>query len=174
MTQLKGGGKCERKLIYNMQNRGKQFEEVIRKDFEKVKDTSVIRLPDPVQGYLGYRNICDFLVYHYPHQYCIECKSTKTNVLPFVNITKNQWQGLGEVAKIKGIKAGIICWFTERDVTIYVPIQRLQYLQSIGRKSIKFDSYLYDESVMLIKGKKKRVFFDYDMRDFFERMEKNK
>ena len=40
-------------------NRGKQFEEVIRESFLKVDNTSIVRLPDPVQGYLGIRNISD-------------------------------------------------------------------------------------------------------------------
>ena len=45
------------------ENRGKQFEEQIKKSFEKVKGVSVDRLHDQTTGYLGSTNICDFIVY---------------------------------------------------------------------------------------------------------------
>ena len=42
-----------------MQNRGKQFEDVIETAFEKVPNTSVVRLHDQTTGYLGSTNHCD-------------------------------------------------------------------------------------------------------------------
>lgn len=41
------------------QNRGKQFENVIRKAFEKVPNVSVDRLHDQTNGFKGSQNICD-------------------------------------------------------------------------------------------------------------------
>lgn len=41
------------------QNRGKQFEEVIRKAFEKVPNVSIDRLHDQTTGFIGSQNICD-------------------------------------------------------------------------------------------------------------------
>ena len=160
-------------------NRGKDFENVIRKAFEAVPDTMVTRLPDPVQGYLGYRNICDFLIYHYPYQYCIECKSVHGNTLPFSNITDNQWNGLLEASKINGVKAGVICWWVDKDVTRFIPIQTLQELKQVGYKSFRYDAGILDYMladidsyhISTIRGTKKRVFFDYDMKAFFEEME---
>jgi hypothetical protein len=40
-------------------NRGKQFEEQVRKGFEKLSDISVDRLPDQMSGFAGSSNICD-------------------------------------------------------------------------------------------------------------------
>ena len=45
------------------ENYGKKFEEQVRSDLKKLSDVSVIRLPDPTSGYLGVRNISDFIVY---------------------------------------------------------------------------------------------------------------
>ena len=155
-------------------NRGKQFEDVIRKAFEKVPNTNVERMADPVQGYLGVRNHCDFIVYHKPYEYHIECKSVHGNTLPFSNITKNQWDGLLEVSKIDGIIAGVIVWFVDRDITLFIPIQTLQLMKNVGIKSIRYD--VLDDcegytDILEIKGKKKRVFFDYSMQDFFKHFE---
>ena len=150
-------------------NRGKQFEEVIRECFEAVPNTGVIRLPDPTNGYLGIRNISDFIVYHYPYQYFIECKSVHGNTLPFSNITENQWNGMLKMSKIKGVIAGIICWWIDKDVTKFIPIQMLQCMRDKTAKSIRYDilacSGYYTTEII---GKKKRVFFDYDMQQFFE------
>lgn len=149
-------------------NKGKQFENVIRNSFESVPDTSVIRLPDPVQGYLGYRNICDFIVYHYPTQYFIECKSVSGDRFPFANITDNQWKGMLQMSKLKGVRAGIICWFINRDVTLFIDIRLLQELRDSDCKSIRYDDYRYNNMVYKLDGKKKRIFFDYDMEQFFK------
>ena len=158
-------------------NRGKDFENVIRECFNKVPNTNVERMADPVQGYLGIRNHCDFIVYHKPHEYHIECKSVHGNTLPFSNITKNQWDGLLEVSKVDGIIAGIICWWVDRDVTSFIPIEFLQEQKEMGRKSIQYGLATQCEfehnSPFEIKGKKKRVFFDYDMQEFFKEVEKH-
>jgi len=155
-------------------NRGKPFEDVIRQSFEQVPNTSVIRLPDPTNGYLGIRNISDFVIYHYPHQYFIECKSVHGNTLPFSNITDNQWNGMLEVSKIKGVIAGVICWWVDKDVTLFIDIRRLEYLRNAGLKSIRYDNEEWTDLIMPIKGQKKRVFFEYDMTDFFEEVTNGK
>lgn len=155
-------------------NRGKQFEQVIRDAFEQVPNTSIVRLPDPTSGYLGVRNISDFVVYHYPYQYFIECKSVHGNTLPFGNLTYNQWYGLLEMSQIKGVVAGVICWWVDKDVTKFIPIQLIQKMQDSGCKSIRYDIiWGSGYSTVDIKGKKKRVFFDYDMMEFFKEVSIN-
>lgn len=152
------------------ENRGKKFEKIIKESFLKVPDVSVDRLPDPQGGYLGMRNACDFIVYKKPYQYYIECKSVHGNTLPFSNITENQWNGLLEKSKIDGVIAGIICWWVDKDITRFIPIQMLEILKTaLNAKSIRFD-FLHP-NVVYIKGKKKRVFFDYDMNQFFKGVE---
>lgn len=164
------------------ENRGKKFEGVIREAFENVPDTSVIRLPDPTSGYLGIRNISDFVIYNYPYQYFIECKSVHGNTLSIHSndpkeryglITNNQWEGMLEMSKIYGVVAGVICWWVDKDVTMFMPIQYLQACREAGDKSVRYDCIGFeseDKQIFNIEitGKKKRVFFDYDMTQFFE------
>lgn len=159
------------------QNRGKQFEEVIKKSFEKIPNVSVDRLHDQTTGYLGSKNICDFIVYKKPYEYYIECKSVHGNTFPFSNITDNQYKGLLEKSKIKGVIAGLMIWWIDRDVTAFVPIKFIEWQKTLERKSlpygladgIEFENWI---SCITIPGKKKRVFFDYDMDYFFHTIEK--
>lgn len=147
------------------QNRGKQFEEQIKDAFRKLPDTTITRLLDPQAGFAGVRNICDFIVYHYPHQFYIECKSCYGNTLPFSNITDNQWEGLLEVSDIVGVVAGVIVWFIDHDETLFVPIKVLQQLKEDGGKSVNINKI--DRAVCcIIPGIKKRILFDYDLSGF--------
>ena len=155
------------------ENRGKKFENVIKTAFEKVDGVSIDRLHDQTTGFRGSSNICDFIVYKEPYEYYIECKSVHGASLPFSNITDTQWKGLFEKSKIEGVFAGIICWFIDKDVTLFIPIQALQICKYRGWKSIRYDVNGYKGSIKEIKGKKKRVFFEYDMKEFFNQFRKD-
>lgn len=162
------------------QNRGKQFEDVIKQAFEKVPGVSIDRLNDNTAGFKGIAGICDFIVYKEPYEYYIECKSVHGNTLPFRNITDTQWNGLLEKSKIEGVHAGIICWWVDKDVTAYLPIEMLQYLKDKGYKSVSYFANwveLEDSAPTWnwcwLSGKKKRVFFDYDMEEFLKEVGEN-
>ena len=153
-------------------NRGKQFENVIEDACMAVPGVSIDRLHDQTTGYLGSKNICDFIVYRKPYEYYFECKTVHGNTLPFTNISDNQWKGMLEKSKIQGVFAGVICWWVDRDVTGFIPIQELQRCKDEGRKSIRYDDGLYSYlEFYLIAGKKKRVFFDYDMEGLFNEIQ---
>ena len=154
------------------QNRGKQFEDVVRQAFEKVPNVSIDRLHDQTTGFRGSQNICDFIVYREPYEYYFECKSVHGNTLPFRNISATQWNGLLEKSFIEGVTAGIICWWVDKDRTLFLPIQTLQKLLNSGNVSYRYDWDSYD--VVEIKGKKKRVFFDYDMEAFLDEIQHNR
>ena len=64
-------------------NRGKDFEKEIKTCFELVPHVSVDRLPDPMSGYSGVRNICDFSVFQSPDTFYIECKCHYGNTLNY-------------------------------------------------------------------------------------------
>ena len=150
-------------------NRGKQFEEVVKQAFLAVPHTSVDRLHDQMSGFkVTSKNVSDFIVYHKPHEYYIECKSVHGNVLPFSNITPHQWASLLEKSEIDGVIAGVIVWFVDRDVTYFVSIQQLQQAEGYGKKSVRYDDTFIKK--VDIPGKKKRVFFDYDMSYFFKQI----
>ena len=166
-------------------NRGKQFEGVIHDCFEKVPDTSITRLHDQTMGYLGARNPCDFIIYHKPYLYAVECKSVHGNTLSIYSkdpkrqygaITNYQWQALLEMSTVRGVHAGILVWFIDHDETLWFDINLLQRWRDAGHKSI----HSYPEWVEYVKGKhdwcyltgrKKRVFYEYDMQLFFLEME---
>lgn len=160
-------------------NRGKQFEEVIKKAFEEVEDTIIVRLADQTNGYVGSKNPCDFLVYRHGHFYAIECKTIHGNTFPFTNITDYQYSEISKIASTKGCYGGILCWWVDKDVTRFIPIQLIQAEKQIGAKSIRYDydfAYYNQEtgkisSIINLKGTKKRVFFDYDIYDFFSNFE---
>ena len=158
-------------------NRGKQFEEQIRKAFEKIPNTTVTRLIDPQNGYAGVRNICDFIIYHYPYQYFIECKSCHGNTFPFSNVTQNQWDGMLEMSKTDGVIAGVIVWFIDHDSTYFLSIELLNKLKECGCKSVHYypdwvaEVPDCDNLWNHIVGKKKQILFDYDLTDFIRRLD---
>lgn len=160
-------------------NRGKKFEQVIREAFRKVPDTFVMRLPDQTTRYRGTSaNICDFVVYKHPTVYFVECKSVHGNTLSihsepkkdnngklhgfYGNVTDTQWKGLLEASKCPGVVAGVICWWVDHDVTRFISIQQLDSWRTAGNKSIRYDT----ELGTLIEGKKKKIFYDYNMEKF--------
>ena len=155
-------------------NYGKEFEGVVRKAFEKVPNVSIDRLHDQTTGWKGSANICDFIVYREPYEYYFECKSIHGNTLPFSNITDTQWEGLFEKSKIEGVFAGIICWWIDKDRTFFLPIQKLaiwRYFDSaLQVKSISVEQAEKDVGCIEITGKKKRVFFEYNMEKFLNEL----
>ena len=153
-------------------NRGKNFEAVVKDCFEQVPNTYILRLYDPQGGYVSVANPCDFIVYRSPKMYMLECKSVHGNLLPiyspdpkkkYGNISNTQWERLLNASNY-GVVAGVLCWWVDRDVTRFLPIQTLTGYRNEGNKSIRYD---YDLSnSLIIKGNKKRIFFDYDFTEF--------
>lgn len=150
-------------------SRGKQFEKQIREALEKYPtQISVDRFADPMAGYAGIRNICDFTVYQMPFKYYFECKSIHGNTLSFGgSITKDQWDGLYQKSKITGVYAGVIVWFIDHDLTVYVPIQELVRLKNKGCKSLNANQ-LAEVNHFAIPAKKKRILFEYDMKKLLD------
>lgn len=145
-------------------NNGKKFEEIIRKAFETLPDVSIDRIPDQTMRHKDRKNVSDFIVYKKPYQFYVECKTVHGNILPFANIT--QFDALLNKEKIPGVRAGVICWWVEKDVTLWLPISWLDALRKAGMKSLRYDTEF--PAVIKIKGKKKKIYFDYDLSTFFE------
>ena len=161
-------------------NRGKDFEASFRKQMEQA-GFDVNRLADNTAGYMGGRNVCDFITYLYPNIFYLELKSTKGNTLHFSNITDNQFLGLVEKEKVIGAGSGVVVWFLEKDKTFFVSANLLTCLRDSGKKSLHIDDLTerakqFNECVYFkcfeIVGKKKRVFFEYDMKLFKENLER--
>lgn len=145
------------------ENRGKKFENIIKESFEKTSDTVVVRLHDQTNGFMGSKNPCDFIVYHEPRMFAIECKTIHGATFPLSNITDNQYKELLKMSEIRGVYAGIIVWWVDYDVTRFFDISWIKKLKGEEYKSIHYSI----EKGIQIPGIKKRVFFDYDMEGFF-------
>ncbi len=153
-------------------NRGKDFEERIKEAFVKLKNVSIDRLPDPMAGYMGIRNICDFIIYNYPNQIYLECKAAYGNTLNLKSrFTETQWWGLEEKSKIPGVIAGAAIWFIDHDLTIFVPIKSLLKLDYEGHKSLNIEQIRQNEVFHIkIPGMKRRVLYDYDANAFLKEL----
>lgn len=151
-------------------NRGKDFEDKIREAFEKVPNCSVDRLHDQMSGYAGSSNICDFIIYRKPRQLYLECKACYGNTLNFHNITKNQWDGLLEKSQIDGVTAGVVIWFIDHGVTVFIPIQALESHREAGAKSVNVNTMIhsYGMNVIQLPGIKKRIFYEYYAKEFLD------
>lgn len=161
-------------------NRGKDFEANFREQLNN-NGFDVNRVADNTAGYMGGRNICDFIVYNYPNIFYFELKTTKGNTLPFSNITDNQFNGLIEKEKVAGAGAGVVVWFLDHDKTFFVSAGALLRFKAEGVKSLHinvltekaqaFENCSYFK-IFEIKGKKKRVFFNYNMLEFKQNLER--
>ena len=175
-------------------NYGKEFERQVFKNFSEIESVSIDRIPDQVTRYRGSSsNICDFLVYCEPKLLYLECKSTHGASLSiysnpkmgkdgklhgfYGDIRDSQWEGLLKKSEIKGVRAGVIIWFVDKDVTFYVPIEILSYMRMQGQKSINFETEPYtlvtehgERPMVAIPGTKKRTLFEYDFSNLFNRI----
>lgn len=156
-------------------NLGKKLEEAIKEALNIPEEhISIDRLPDPMGGYSGVKNICDFTCYKFPFNYFLECKSTYDNTLNFKSdITTDQWDGMLDKSKYFGCLAGVCVWFISYDVTAFVPIQELQRLKDEGKKSLHIDDLDREDLIHFdISGIKKRVYFSYDGLDLINKLNK--
>lgn len=147
-------------------NKGKQFEQVIHQAFSNVPDVSIDRLRDAPRKLKGVDNPSDFIVYKKPHEVYVECKSHKGNTLPFSCIREEQWKGMLDKSEIDGVKAGVLIWFIDHDITVWIAISDL-YLWRYKHKSLNVKDLDKIEHIV-VKGNKKRIYFDYDMNKFLE------
>lgn len=144
---------------------GKKFERNLSAQFEE-KGFCYDRLKDDMSGFKGSTNICDFTVFHKGKLFYLECKSIRHGTFNYRLLRDNQYYGLLKKSDIKDVYAGVLLWFIDFDMTVFIPIkyikgQRLLDVKSFSHKDIP-------PMCTIFKGTKKRVFFDYDLRDAFD------
>lgn len=141
-------------------NKGKAWELKFKEDFKKsLPDSTIDRIYDQISNYKNISNVSDFIAYSYPNIFYIECKSKKGNTFPFVNLT--QYEKLLSKVGIKGVRAGVILWFIDHDIILYVPISTITKMKEEGKKSVNIkdiDNY----NIIKIPSVKKRVFSSGD------------
>lgn len=144
------------------ENKGKKFEAKFRADFLKsVPNSTIDRLYDQVSGYKTISNISDFIGYSFPNIFYLECKSIKGNTFPLANLT--QYDKLIVKVGIKGVRVGVVIWFYDKDVVMYVPINTVKQLFNDGKKSINCTKILEEGyRAIIIPSEKKRTYMDSD------------
>lgn len=126
-----------------MVNLGKKFEEIIKRDFSAVEDAAITRLYDPVGGYGGIKNDCDFIAYKYPNIFYMEAKETKQNTFNFKQLT--QYDALCYYSGVKGARPGVLIWFSTHNKVVWADIAWVKFLITQGYKSINInDKFTYD------------------------------
>lgn len=151
-------------------NRGKQFESVIRKQFEE-SDFCIDRIQDTMSGFAGAANICDFMVYNKPYLMYLECKTTHNASFPLTNLSQKQFDGMDSKVIHEGVIAGVMIWFIDYNITMFVPIQQIVKLKGRGCKSISVKRLQeLDDNYVTLNGYKKSnaVFFKYDLEQFWD------
>ena len=145
-----------------MASLAKNFEAKFKEDFSKIPESTIDRLYDTTNGFHGISNPCDFIGYVYPNIFYLEIKTTKGNTLPLDRIT--QYDKLIKKSGIKGVRAGVIVWFYEKDKIIYVPISQVKKMKDDDKKSINLKNLLDNNEYKHynIIGVKKRTYFDSD------------
>lgn len=120
-------------------------------------------------GYSKINNPCDLIVYKDGTLNLFELKAIHGNTLNFKShIRENQWNELLKYSKIGGVNAGIICWFIDLDLTLFLDIYWLQVLKQRNYKSFNAKNDMTAVPVYIINGKKKKTFFEYRLEDFLE------
>ena len=140
---------------------GKKFEEHFSTQLE---DAAICfdRFKDDTAGYKGIRNICDFSVFFNGYLFYIECKSIHGKTFNYANLTDNQYTGLLDKCEYDKVIAGVLIWFIDCDVTVFVPITVIkQHKELLNYKSFK--SYEIPDMCTIFEGKKLRKFFKYDI-----------
>lgn len=169
-------------------NKGKGFEDAIKKSFLKYPSVSIDRINDNIGGYANVKGICDFTVYQMPFQVYVECKEHLGTSFPLANIVgfkkdpkkkrkgKTQWDGLIEKSKINGVYAGVILWLVDQDITIFLDIRDLEKAKALGYKSVGYHSkrtFSFPEQTehsFVIPGVKKLKYYNYFMDEFFRKL----
>lgn len=148
---------------------GKKFEDRFRIDYKRCfPNTLIYRLPDQQSGYAsgGSSNPCDFFCYPGDCVLMVECKAHKGQSLPFTAI--RQYEKLLEYRGLNKVFPGVVVWFYEKDIVIWVSIEEMEKMVLDGEKSIGLrmidDKKPYKKSynIVTLPSKKLRTFMETD------------
>lgn len=116
---------------------GKKAERKIREWLDRPEDGYCFdRIPDPVGGFYGQRNICDFLCFKAPNLFYIESKCTENDRFEFSRLSPGQYEGLLEKSRIQNVFGIVIVLFATQQRAFILDIRDIDKLQQSGIKSI--------------------------------------
>ena len=150
-------------------DKGKKFEERFRIDYKRCfPNTLIYRLPDQQSGYAGggSQNPCDFFCFTGNEVLMTECKAHAKASIPFTAIP--QYERMLDYKGLPKTYPGVVVWFYEKDVVIWVSIEEMEKMVLDGEKSIGLR--MIDEkkpykklyNIITIPSKKLRTFMESD------------
>lgn len=140
---------------------GKKFEHQLSNQFIK-QEICFDRLKDDMSGLKGSSNIADFIVFYDKNLFYLECKTVHGNLFNYRLLRDNQYEGLLNKCKYDNTYPGVLLWFVDHDITVFIPITHIKQMKLQGEKSFKY--YDIPPVCTVFHGVKKRVFFDYDLK----------
>lgn len=157
---------------------GKKFEDRFKHDYQRCfPGTLIYRLPDQMNGYKETSgNPCDFLTYPGNCILMVECKAHKGASIPFSVIP--QYERMLDYKGLDKTYIGVIIWFYEKDIVIWVSIEEMEKMVLDGEKSIglrMIDSkkpYKKAYNIIAIPSKKLRVFMETDYNYLVKELER--
>ena len=161
-------------------NLGKSFEERFKKDWQKCfPETLCYRLPDQQSGYAGggSSNPCDFLCFTGNELLMVECKAHAGMSIPFTAI--RQYDKMLSFKGLKNTFPGVLVWFYEKDIIIWVSIEEMEKMVNDGEKSIGLrmidDKKPYKKSynIIIVPAEKLRTFMEADLKYLVNELNKN-
>lgn len=142
---------------------GKKFEEIFRLDWKKCfPNTFIFRLKDLMNGYKETsQNPCDFICFPGKSLFLMECKEHKGASIPFTAIP--QYERLLEYKGLPNVYPGVVIWFSEKDLVVWVSVEDMEKMflageKSIGIRMLENKSY----NIIVLPSVKKRVFLETD------------
>ena len=151
------------------QDIGKKFETRFAQDWKRCfPGTLIYRLPDQQSGYAGggSSNPCDFMCYPGPCVLMVECKAHKGTSISFNDIRQYD-KMLDYKGKYKTFP-GVVVWFYEKDIVIWVSIEEMEKMVNDGEKSIGLrmidpkKPYKKSYNIITIPSTKLRTFMESD------------
>jgi hypothetical protein len=162
------------------QDIGKKFEDRFKKDYQTCfPGTLIYRLPDQQSGYAGggSSNPCDFMCYPGNCVLMVECKAHAKASIPFSAIP--QYERLLDYKGLYKTFPGVVVWFYEKDIVIWVSIEEMEKMVNDGEKSIGLrmidDKKPYKKSynIVTLPSKKLRTFMETDYSYLVDKLTQN-
>ena len=157
---------------------GKKWENKFKSTWEKqFPNTLLYRLPDQQSGYAGSggSNPCDFMCYPGDCILMVECKAHKGASIPFNDIP--QYERQLEYKDCYKTFPGVLVWFYEKDIIIWVSIEEMEKMVLDGEKSIGLrmidekKPYKKAYNIMTVPAQKLRTFMEADLNYLVEHLE---
>lgn len=116
---------------------GKKAEAKVKEWLNKPEEGFCFdRIPDQLTGFFGSSNICDFVLYRYPHLYYIESKATFEDRFDFSMFTSTQHDEMIKKAHIEGVISYAVVLFASYKRAFLINMLDIESLEKQKIKSL--------------------------------------